>query len=74
MTQRMLPHPMLATFDGPDGNLPCTRRERSNTPLQALLLLNDPLFFQSARALGRRIADEPGPRGEIATTADGPNP
>jgi hypothetical protein len=54
--QRTVPYPMLATFDAPDSNATCTRRERSNTPLQALTLLNDPVFFECAQRLGRRLA------------------
>lgn len=54
--QRTVPYPMLVTFDAPDSNVTCTRRERSNTPLQALTLLNDPVFFECAQALGRRLA------------------
>jgi hypothetical protein len=57
--QRTVPYPMLATFDAPDSNITCTRRERSNTPLQALTLLNDPVFFECAEALGRRWAARP---------------
>jgi mono/diheme cytochrome c family protein len=58
--QRTVPYPMLMTFDAPDSNATCTRRERSNTPLQALTLLNDPVFFECAQALGRRMAEVPG--------------
>jgi hypothetical protein len=54
--QRTVPYPMLMTFDAPDSNTSCARRERSNTPLQALTLLNDPVFFECAQALGRRVA------------------
>lgn len=54
--QRTVPYPMLMVFDAPNSNTSCTQRERSNTPLQALTLWNDPVFFDMARALGRRIA------------------
>jgi hypothetical protein len=56
--QRTSPYPMLMTFDAPDSNVCCVRRERSNTPLQALTLLNDTVFFECAQALGRRLVDE----------------
>ena len=61
--QRTVPYPMLMTFDSPDSNTSCVRRIRSNTPLQALTLLNGPLFVESARSLGRRILTE-APAGE----------
>ena len=53
--QRTVPYPMLMTFDCPDSNVSATRRARSNTPLQALTLLNDPVFFECAQALARRV-------------------
>lgn len=56
--QRTSPYPMLQLFDAPDSNTTCTRRERSNTPLQALTLWNDPVFLDSARAAARRILSE----------------
>ncbi len=56
--QRTVPFPMLMTFDSPDSNLTCLRRERSNTPLQALTLWNDPVFFECAQKLGKRIISE----------------
>lgn len=56
--QRTSPYPMLMTFDAPESNVTCTRRERSNTPLQALTLLNDPVFHECAQALGRRIVKD----------------
>jgi hypothetical protein len=62
---RATPHPALAVFDAPDGYSSCTRRLRSNTPLQALTLLNDPQFFEFAGALAKRVLRE-GPPGLAA--------
>ncbi len=56
--QRTSPYPMLLTFDAPDSNVCQVRRERSNTPLQALTLLNDPVFVECAQSLGRRLVAE----------------
>jgi len=56
--RRATPYPMLLTFDAPDSTVACTRRERSNSPLQALTLLNDPVFFECAQSLGRSLAAE----------------
>ncbi|MDZ4688523.1 MAG: PSD1 and planctomycete cytochrome C domain-containing protein [Planctomycetaceae bacterium] len=53
--QRTVPYPLLMTFDSPDSNVACQRRDRSNTPLQSLTLLNDPAFFECARGLGSRL-------------------
>ncbi len=53
--QRTLQHPVLAAFDGADGNQACVRRDRSNTPIQAFTLLNDPTYVECARALGERL-------------------
>jgi hypothetical protein len=58
---RATPHPALAVFDAPDSFSTCTRRLRSNTPLQALTLLNDRAFHEFAMGLGRRVL-EAGPR------------
>ena len=54
--KRTVPYPMLMTFDAPDSTISCSRRERSNTPLQALTLLNDPVFYECAQTLGRQPA------------------
>lgn len=56
--QRTVPYPMLIAFDSPDSNLSCTRRERSNTPIQALTIWNDPVFFECSQTLGKRIVEE----------------
>ncbi len=58
--QRTVPYPMLMNFDEPNSNLSCTRRERTNTPLQALNLLNDPVFFEAAQGLAFRVMTEAG--------------
>lgn len=60
---RATPHPALAVFDAPDAFSACTRRLRSNTPLQALTLLNDAAFVELADALAARIqAEAPEPQ------------
>jgi hypothetical protein len=51
---------MLQAFDAPNGDVSCVRRPRSNTPLQALTTLNEPIFLECARALGRLTAVEGG--------------
>jgi hypothetical protein len=55
---RSAPHPDLTVFDAPEALSTCTRRNRSNTPLQALTLLNDQGFFEFAQALAGRILSE----------------
>jgi hypothetical protein len=52
---RSSPHPALSVFDAPDSTTTCTRRNRSNTPLQALTLLNDQASFEFAQALAVRL-------------------
>lgn len=59
--QRTAPYPMLTNFDAPDSNVACSRRRRSNSPLQALNMLNDPVFYEAAQALAVRLADEADP-------------
>lgn len=54
--QRSTLHPALSVFDAPDTFTACTRRQRSNTPLQALTLLNDVAFHELAVAFGKRIS------------------
>jgi mono/diheme cytochrome c family protein len=57
---RSVPYPMLQNFDAPNGDFACVRRTRSNTPLQALTTLNEPLFLECARALALRTLQEGG--------------
>lgn len=56
--QRTSPFAQGITFDAPSPQKLCTRRDRSNTPLQALTLLNDPVFFEMAGAFAQRILRE----------------
>jgi len=58
--QRTVPYPQLMTFDSPDSVLACSRRQRSTTSLQALNLLNDPVFVEAAQVLGVRLLKEAG--------------
>jgi mono/diheme cytochrome c family protein len=56
--RRTSPYPTMANFDGPSREICTVRRTRTNTPLQALNLLNDPAFFEAAQAFARRIEKE----------------
>jgi cytochrome c553 len=55
--RRSNPYPSMATFDAPNREVCLVRRERSNTPLQALVTLNDPVYVEAAQALARKMAD-----------------
>ncbi|MGE3312870.1 MAG: DUF1553 domain-containing protein, partial [Limisphaerales bacterium] len=53
--RRTSPYPSMATFDAPSREVCTLRRSRSNTPLQALVTLNDPVFVEAAQGLARRM-------------------
>jgi len=59
--KRSMPDPAMSTFDAPNGDLSCARRQRSNTPLAALTGLNETIFVEAAQALALRILREGGP-------------
>lgn len=63
--RRSNPYPSMATFDAPNREVCTVRRVRTNTPLQALVTLNDPVYIESAQALARRVVSAGG-----ATSAD----
>jgi hypothetical protein len=56
---RSAPYPTLTTFDAPNFNQTCTRRARSNTPLQSLTMANDQALFELAQAFGQRLLTSP---------------
>jgi mono/diheme cytochrome c family protein len=57
---RSAPHPLFTTFDAPDFQTVCTRRGRSNTPLQALTVANDEAFLEFSQALAARVLHDVG--------------
>jgi hypothetical protein len=62
--QRQYLHPMLKAFDASTREECAAQRARSNTPLAALVLLNDPTFVEAARVLAQRTLEEKGTDGE----------
>ena len=66
--KRTAPHPNLTTFDCPDANLTCLERRSSNTPLQALTVLNNETFVDAARALTGRLLASPNHEDEARLT------
>lgn len=64
--KRNSPPPSLITFDAPDRQLCTVRRSRTNTPLQALVLMNDPTYVEASRKLAERMMGLDSPDGRIA--------
>ncbi len=62
--RRTSPYPSMVSFDAPSREFCVVRRPRSNTPLQALTLLNDPVYVECAQALAKRMLNEGGETGE----------
>ena len=58
--RRTVPYPSMATFDAPSREICMPRRIRTNTPLQAFVTLNDPVYVEISQALGRRLVAEGG--------------
>ncbi len=59
--KRTLPHPAMTVFDAPDREFCTVQRSTTNTPLQALTLMNDPTFVEAARKLAERAIRASGP-------------
>ncbi len=64
--RRNAPYPSMTTFDAPERTYCTVRRIRTNTPLQALVTLNDPVYVEAAQALARRMAAHTGTAAERA--------
>ncbi|VTR94976.1 cytochrome c-containing protein : Hypothetical conserved protein OS=uncultured planctomycete GN=HGMM_F22C11C13 PE=4 SV=1: PSCyt1: PSCyt2: PSD1 [Gemmata massiliana] len=58
--RRSNPYPSMSTFDAPNRDICIVRRARTNTPLQALVLMNDPVYTEAAQALARRAIEKGG--------------
>ncbi|MFN7842052.1 MAG: DUF1553 domain-containing protein [Pirellula sp.] len=63
--RRSNPYPSMATFDAPNREVCVLKRDRTNTPLQALVTLNDPVYIEAAQGLARRVVLHELPDGSI---------
>jgi len=68
VVKRSVPNPTLATFDAPSRTYCVARRQQTNTPLQALVTLNDPTFIEASRVLGEQMCKAGNNRQAIADT------
>lgn len=65
--RRSVPHPLITTFDGTNRELCRSRRVLTNTPLQALMTLNDPVVLEASKALAKRLMEEHSPGKSLIT-------
>lgn len=68
LIKRSVPNPTLGTFDSPSRSFCTVRRQKTNTPLQALVTLNDPTFVEAAKVLGEKMTREKNPKLAIIQT------
>ena len=66
--KRSVPHPTIATFDAPERSFCAVRRQETNTPLQALVLMNDPTYVEASRVLGYNMLQYADSKAGIADT------
>ncbi len=64
--KRSVPNPTMATFDTPSRSFCSVRRQETNTPLQALVMMNDPTYIEASRVLGYKILSFPDPKAGIS--------
>ena len=65
--KRSVHHPTMAIFDAPDHSVSVSKRQETNTPLQALALLNDPTFVEASKVLGEQMSRSSDPSQGVVT-------